>query len=221
MLRLDRVDVHIEGVHVLRGVELDLPAGSTAALIGRNGAGKTTTLRAIMGFLPLVAGEIRLGDVRLDTVPPHERPGLGIGYAPEDRRLFSSFNVEDNIRLPGDVAKLGAAEIERRLGEIYEILPELAELKDRPAGSVSGGQGKMIALGRALMIGTRLVLLDEPFQGLAPALATRYAQALKTLRERYADVTLIVTESNPALIEDIADLTYIIERGAAGGRAAS
>ncbi len=215
MLRLDRIDVHIEGVHVLRSVAFELPTGSTAALVGRNGAGKTTMLRAIMGFLPLTSGETYLGDVRLDVIPPHERPGLGIGYAPEDRRLFASFNVEDNIRLPGDVAKLGPIEIERRLEAIYEILPELAELRERPAGSVSGGQGKMIALGRALMIGTKLVLLDEPFQGLAPALASRYAQALKTLRARYADVTLIITESNPTLIEDIADLTYTIERGAA------
>ncbi len=214
MLRLVGVDVHIEGVHVLRGVDLDLPAGSTTALIGRNGAGKTTTLRTIMGFLPLMSGSIHLGELRLDTVPPHGRPGLGIGYAPEDRRLFASFNVEDNIRLPGEVARLDAAEIDRRMATIYEVLPELAEMKDRPAGSVSGGQGKMIALGRALMIGTKLVLLDEPFQGLAPALAGRYAQALKALRERYADVTLIVTESNPALIEEIADVTYVIERGA-------
>lgn len=208
--------MHIEGVHVLRGVEFDLPVGSTTALVGRNGAGKTTMLRAIMGFLPLTSGETYLGDVRLDTVPPHERPGLGIGYAPEDRRLFASFNVEDNIRLPGDVARLDPAEIERRLDAIYDVLPELAELRHRPAGSVSGGQGKMIALGRALMIGTRLILLDEPFQGLAPALASRYAQALKTLRARYAETTLIVTESNPTLIEDVADLTYTIERGAAG-----
>ncbi len=215
MLRLDHIDVHIEGVHVLRGIELDLPAGSTAALIGRNGAGKTTTLRAIMGLLPLASGEVHLGSTRLDTIPPHLRPGLGIGYAPEDRRLFASFNIEDNIRLPGDVARLDPKEIERRLEAIYEILPELAELRQRPAGSVSGGQGKMAALGRALMIGTKLVLLDEPFQGLAPALAARYAQALKALRSHYANITLIITESNPALIEDIADLTYTIERGAA------
>lgn len=217
MLHLDRIDVHIEGVHVLRGVDLELPAGRTAALIGRNGAGKTTTLRAIMGFLPMTSGTIQLGDVRLDGIPPHRRPGLGIGYAPEDRRLFASFNVEGNIRLPGEVAGFDQAEIRRRLGDIYEVLPELAEMKDRPAGSVSGGQGKMVALGRALMIGTKLVLLDEPFQGLAPALAARYAQALKALRQRYADVTLIITESNPALIEDIADLTYVIERGAVAG----
>ena len=213
MLRLDHIDVHIEGVHVLRRVTLKLEAGNAVALIGRNGAGKTTTLRSIMGFLPLSDGAIYLGDRQLDDLPAYERSNLGIGYAPEDRRLFSSFNVEDNIKLPGDVAGFDKAEIERRLAAIYEVLPELADLKDRPAGSVSGGQGKMVALGRALMIGTKLILLDEPFQGLAPALAARYAQALKALRERYADTTLIVTESNPALIEDIADLTYVIERG--------
>lgn len=220
MLHLDHVDVHIEGVHVLRGIDLELPAGSTTALIGRNGAGKTTTLRAIMGFLALTSGKIHLGDTRLDAVSPHLRPGHGIGYAPEDRRLFASFNVEDNIRLPGEVAGLDHTEIERRLDAIYEILPELVDMKDRPAGSVSGGQGKMVALGRALMIGTTLVLLDEPFQGLAPALAARYAQALQALRQRYADVTLVVTESNPALIEDIADHTYVIERGAASAASA-
>jgi branched-chain amino acid transport system ATP-binding protein len=213
MLRLDRVDVHIEGVHVLREVSFALDPGRTTALIGRNGAGKTTTLRTIMGFVSPTRGDVLLGDTSLDRVKPHRRPGLGIGYAPQDRRLFAAFTVEDNLLLPMQVAKKPAREAGRRLELIYDVLPELAELRGRPAGSVSGGQGKMIALGRALMVGTRLVLLDEPFQGLAPALAQRYSKALDRLSEIESDLTLLITESNPALLEGLADATLTIERG--------
>ncbi|WP_440996813.1 ABC transporter ATP-binding protein [Arhodomonas sp. SL1] len=213
MLRFDGINARIQGVQVLRGLGFTLQPGTTAALIGRNGAGKTTTLRTVMGFVAPESGSLYLGDQCLDAVPAHERPGLGIGYAPEDRRLFAAFNVRENILLPARAAKVPAEEIRRRLEGIYEVLPELRELAERPAGNVSGGQGKMVALGRALMIGTKVVLLDEPFQGLAPALANRYAEALRTLRERDRDITLLVTESNPALLRQLADRTFVIERG--------
>ena len=213
MLRLENVDVHIEGVHVLRAVSFALRPGATTALIGRNGAGKTTTLRAIMGLVPTTGGSIVLGETPLDDLKPHQRPGLGIGYAPEDRRLFAGFNVEDNLLLPMQVAGRPVEAGTQRLRSIYEVLPELAELRARPAASVSGGQGKMVALGRALMIGTRLVLLDEPFQGLAPALANRYAAALQRLSELERDLTLLITESNPALLKGLAEATLTIERG--------
>jgi branched-chain amino acid transport system ATP-binding protein len=187
-------------------------AGASAALIGRNGAGKTTTVRTIMGFTE-ASGIMRLGGEDLGSVPPHRRPALGIGYAPEDRRLFSAFSVEENILLPGRVAKLSGEETRRRLDRAYTVLPELKELARRPAGSVSGGQGKMVALGRALMLGTRLVILDEPFQGLAPALAQRYAEALRRLRSQDKTITLLITESNPKLLDTFADMTLTIERG--------
>ena len=151
---------------------------------------------------------------RSPRLPGRERrPGLGIGYAPEDRRLFSAFSVEENLLLPARVAKLGAAETRRRLDRAYGVMPELAELRARPAGSVSGGQGKMVALGRALMLGTKLVILDEPFQGLAPVLAQRYAEALRRLRSQDKDITLLITESNPKLLETFANVTLTIERG--------
>lgn len=212
MLRLEGVDAFIEGVHVLRGVELAVPDGGTVALIGRNGAGKTTTLRAIMGFVR-AAGRMTLGDTSLGELAPFARPGLGIGYAPEDRRLFGAFTVEENLRLPAEVARLDAGALKERLERVYAILPELAELRGRSAGSLSGGQGKMAALGRALMVGRRVVLLDEPFQGLAPALALRYAEALKRLRETDRGIALLITESNPALLGAFAETTYVIERG--------
>ena len=213
VLDLQAVHVGIEGVPVLRDVAFALPAGITAALLGRNGAGKTTTLRTIMGFVRQRSGHVRLLGRPLDDLPPHRRPAEGIGYAPEDRRLFSAFDVETNITLPARVARLPAAEATARLDRVYGLLPELRELRQRPAGSVSGGQGKMVALARALMMGTRLVLLDEPFQGLAPALAQRYAQALGELRRTLPDLTVLITESNPGLLREIADLAFEIERG--------
>ena len=212
MLSLENINVAIEGAPVLRNVSFELKAGASAALIGRNGAGKTTTVRTIMGFTE-ATGTMRLGGEDLGRVPPHRRPSFGIVYAPEDRRLFSAFTVEENILLPGRVAKLGPQESRRRLDRAYSVLPELKELASRPAGSVSGGQGKMVALGRALMLGTRLVILDEPFQGLAPVLAQRYAEALRRFRSQANEITLLITESNPKLLDTFVDVTMTIERG--------
>lgn len=212
MLQFNNVNVSFDGVKILRDLSFGVSSAQTVALIGHNGAGKTTTLRTIMGLTPC-EGEIKFEDKLLTSVSPAKRPALGIGYAPEDRRLFASFNVEENIKLSGQVARLTSQELTKRLMRIYDILPELKEMANRPAGAVSGGQGKMVALGRALMIGTKLLMLDEPFQGLAPALAVKYAEALRRLRDADKDVTLIITESNPALLKGFADRVVKIDRG--------
>ncbi|MCG8358767.1 MAG: ATP-binding cassette domain-containing protein [Kiloniellales bacterium] len=212
MLAFKAVTVALAGVRILRKVSFEIEAAETVALIGANGAGKTTTLRSVLGFTD-VTGEILFNGTELTQVAPAKRPGFGIGYAPEDRRLFSAFTVEENIAMPGQVAKLSAAELQSRLERIYDILPELREMARRPAGSVSGGQGKMVALGRSLMIGRKLIMLDEPFQGLAPALARRYAEALRRLRDADPEVALIITESNPSLLKNFADRALVIERG--------
>ena len=213
MLTVSGLHVSLANAPILRGVTFALGAGETVALVGRNGAGKTTTLRAIMGLTALTRGSILFEGAELTRMAPHLRPGLGIGYAPEDRRLFSAFTVEENILLPVEVAKLSKAETARRLDRAYAILPELKELAARPAGSVSGGQGKMVALARALMLGTKLLFLDEPFQGLAPALARRYGEALLRLRGLDRALSLLITESNPGLLERFAGRTLLIERG--------
>ncbi|MDJ0387386.1 ATP-binding cassette domain-containing protein [Roseomonas sp. E05] len=213
MLRLEGASVAIEGAPVLRDVALHVPPGGRVALIGRNGAGKTTTLRALMGLLPLQRGHIALDGREADGVPAHHRARLGIGYAPEERRLFGSFTVRENLLLPAQVLRLPRAELERRLGLVFELLPELRDVAPRRAAGLSGGQGKMVALGRALMVGTRAVLLDEPFQGLAPALALRYAEALGRLREALPEVAILITESSPALLRPLVDHSYVIERG--------
>ncbi|MBR0670100.1 ABC transporter ATP-binding protein [Neoroseomonas soli] len=213
MLELAGVSVDIAGVPVLRQVSLTVPAGGRVALIGRNGAGKTTTLRTLMGLVGAKSGQVMIDGEDETRLPPHHRPRHGIGYAPEDRRLFGSFTVEDNMLLPAQVLRLPPDEIRRRLERVYALLPELKDLAPRKAAGLSGGQGKMVALGRALMVGTRAVLLDEPFQGLAPALALRYAEALKRLRAALPDVAILITESNPELLRPLVEQTYVIERG--------
>ena len=210
MLSFENVNVAIADAPILRNVTFSLAPGVSAALIGRNGAGKTTTVRTIMGFTK-ASGTLRLFGEDLGSVPPHRRPSLGLGYAPEDRRLFSAFSVEENILLPGRVAKLNPEEMRRRLERAYSVLPELKELARRPAGSVSGGQGKMVALGRALMSNPRLLLCDEISLGLAPIV----------IRDIYARLPSIVTEGTSLVIveQDIAqalaaaDTVYCLQEG--------
>ena len=213
MLELSGVSVAIAGVPVLRNVSLSVPAGGRVALIGRNGAGKTTTLRTLMGLVSATTGTVVIDGEDETRLAPHHRTRHGIGYAPEERRLFGSFTVEDNMLWPAQVLRLPPDEIRRRIERVYGLLPELRDLAPRKAAGLSGGQGKMVALGRALMVGTRAVLLDEPFQGLAPALALRYAEALKRLRAALPDVAILITESNPELLRPLVEQTYVIERG--------
>lgn len=213
MLAATNLSVTIADAPILRKISFRFDPGDTIALVGRNGAGKTTTLRTIMGLVTPQHGKIIFKDRDLTPIPAYRRPALGIGYAPEDRRLFSAFTVEDNILLPGRAAGLAADEVSRRLSRAYEILPEVETMAARPAGAVSGGQGKMVALARALMLGTDLLLLDEPFQGLAPVLAHRYGEALRRLRELDRSLTIVITESNPGLLKRFADRTFLIERG--------
>lgn len=153
MLRLERVSAEIEGVVVVRDASLDIARGATVALIGRNGAGKTSLQRLIMGALKPRSGRLSFDGHDLAGMPAHRRPFLGIGYAPEDRRLYGSFTLEENLRFPGEVMRLSAAELSRRLDLVYAVLPELRDMRERLAAGLSGGQGKMVALGRALVAG--------------------------------------------------------------------
>lgn len=205
--------VDLGGARVLRDVSLRVRAGSTVALVGRNGAGKTTTLRAFLGLVKAHAGQLQFGEWDLTGLSAHRRARLGIGYVPEDRRMSSAHTVEENLLLPALACKQRGSIRARGLERVYALLPELAEMKQRKAGSLSGGQQKMVALGRAFMIGDRLLLLDEPFQGLAPALARRYAEALADLRAQNPQLAILVSESNPALLGSIAQVSYTIERG--------
>ncbi len=214
MLTLDGVCVDLARTSVLRKVSASLHAASTVAIVGRNGAGKTTLLRAVMGLVPVRAGRIAFDDVDLVALPGHRRARLGIGYAPEERVIFPTLTVEQNLRLPCEVRGLSAAETDGRVAEVVEVVPQLAAMLKRSGSALSGGQGKMVALGRALAIGTRLVLLDEPFQGLAPVLAMQYGEALVRLRTVRPDLCVVITESNASLLGDLPDQTLTLDRGA-------
>jgi branched-chain amino acid transport system ATP-binding protein len=214
MLSIDQLSVDLAGAQVLRQVSATLQPGTTVAVVGRNGAGKTTLLRAVMGLVPARGGQVLLDGADLLARPGHQRAALGIGYAPEDRIIFPTLTVAENLRMPCEVQRLDAAETQRRLDAMLQVVPQLKDLLGRAGAGLSGGQGKMVALGRALMVGTRLVLLDEPFQGLAPKLAQDYAEALGRLRQVRPELCVVVTESNAALLAGIPDQTLVLERGA-------
>lgn len=213
MLKITNVSAQIAGITVLRNIDVEFTAGQLLAVVGRNGAGKTTLLRAIMGLLPLTAGSISLAGTDLSKVAAHRRTEFGIGYAPEDRVMFPTFTVEDNLRLPCDVLGLSKQETDRRLARVLEAVPQLEAMLPRSGAALSGGQGKIAALGRALMAGDKLVLLDEPFQGLAPVLATQYAESLRRLHQLAPELCIVVTESNRSLLRDLPDATLTLERG--------
>ncbi|MDK3018853.1 ATP-binding cassette domain-containing protein [Pseudodonghicola flavimaris] len=213
MLTVDKLNVEIEGTRVLRDLSLSLRSGVCTVLIGRNGAGKTTTLRSIMGLIPRISGTVVLEGREIQDLPANRRAGMGIGYAPEDRRLIPDFSIEENILLPTLALKLPAEERRERLNQVFDFLPQLKDLRARPGGGVSGGQGKMVALGRALTVADKVLFLDEPFQGLAPALALEYARTLSRLRKYRPDLALLITESTPALLREVADEELQIERG--------
>jgi len=214
VLVFEKVSASIAGVSVLREIDVHLKAGSIAAVVGRNGAGKTTLLRLVMGFVKARAGRLTFDETNLADLAPQMRTRLGIGYAPEDRAMFPTFSVEENLKFPCEVMHMQRSEVARRLEEVLVIVPELKSMLARSGSALSGGQGKMAALGRALMAGTRLVMLDEPFQGLAPVLAGQYAESLRRLRGIRPEICLVITESNRGLLRDIPDMTWTLERGA-------
>jgi len=213
MLLIDQLSVELAGIQVLRRIHAHVLTGTTVALIGRNGAGKTTLLRSIMGLVPAKSGQLLFDQTELLHTPAHQRTSLGIGYAPEDRVIFPTLSVLDNLRLPAEVLGLSAAEIQSRLDAALEVIPQLEPMLARSGAALSGGQGKMVALGRALITGTRMVLLDEPLQGLAPVLAEQYVQAIGRLHQLRPALSVIITESNASLLRDMPAQTWLLERG--------
>lgn len=210
MLRLENVSVSIGPVAILRGVSLGVGAGEFAGLIGRNGAGKTTLLRTVMGLLPVAGGSLSYEERPLAELPTHRRISLGMGYMPEDRRLVPALSVEENVLLPAWSARF--ADTASRLQRVYDAIPEVFELRARKALHLSGGQQKLVALARAMMAGSRLLLLDEPFEGVAPVLARRLAQVIAGLRR--TGVSAILSESSLAHAHGLLDRVFTIDRGA-------
>jgi branched-chain amino acid transport system ATP-binding protein len=210
MLELRDVHVDIASAQVLRGLRLQVAKGQMVGLVGRNGAGKTSTLRSIMGHLTPRIGQILFDGQHLVHMPAHVRAGLGIGYMPEDRGLVPELTVEENIVLPLWVSP--TLSLDARLAWVYEVLPELKAMADRRALLLSGGQQKLVALARALAVGTRLLLLDEPFEGVAPALSMRLSEVIGQLKS--TDLSVLIAQSDVNHANDLLDAQVVIERGA-------
>jgi branched-chain amino acid transport system ATP-binding protein len=217
MLQIEGLHVAIQSVVALRGLSLQVGDGAMVGLVGRNGAGKTTLLRTVMGHLAPTQGRIVFDGQDLATLPRHARAALGIGYMPEDRGLVPELTVEENILVPVWVNK--KLNRDERLALVYRVLPELVEMKDRRALLLSGGQQKLVALARALVVGTRLLLLDEPFEGVAPALSKRLADVIGSLRGQQLAVLIAQSDLNHS--RRIVDSEFVIERGANVAREAA
>ena len=210
MLRVENLSVAIASMQILREVSFDVPAGSMTGLIGRNGAGKTTVMKTVMGLLKAKRGAVRFDGRELLAVPTHGRARLGIGYMPEDRRLIPELTIEENVLVPAWATAL--PDPHARLQKIYQYVPEAREFARRKGSQLSGGQQKLAALARAMMCGTRLLLLDEPFEGVAPALAQRLAEVVAGLKRE--GLSVMLSESDLQHSERLVDRVVTIDRGA-------
>lgn len=210
MLSVSNLHVKIAETEILRGFSMTVRGGEMVSVMGRNGAGKTTLIRAVMGLVPATAGRIEIADEDFTHRPAHHRAAAGVGYMPEDRGLVPQFTVRENILLPGWALQL--KDIQQRFERVCEWIPELAEMVDRKASSLSGGQQKFVALGRALLPAESVLLLDEPFEGVSPKLSRRLAEVLFRIKaERLA---VVVSQSEEKQSADLFSRVYHIERGA-------
>ncbi|MGB0732770.1 MAG: ABC transporter ATP-binding protein [Pontibacterium sp.] len=210
MLTLESINTSIAGTPILRDVSLHVPEGTMVGLIGRNGAGKTTLMRTVMGLVPPTSGSIIVDSQTMSTLPPHARAQARVGYMPEDRQLVPTLSVEENVMIPAWATSIEDAQA--RLQWVYKLMPEVEGFADRKALQLSGGQQKLVALARALMSGHRLLLLDEPFEGVAPALSRRLLSVLQTLKGE--GLSVLLSESDYSHSADLVDCVYNIERGA-------
>jgi branched-chain amino acid transport system ATP-binding protein len=206
MLRLEDLHTHYGHGHILQGVDLEVAEGGIAAVLGRNGVGKTTTLRSIMGLAPPSAGRILLNKRDVAGWAPHNVVRVGVGYVPEGRMIFSDLTVVENIRV---AQRLSAPRwtVER----LFKLFPSLAERRDNKGMQLSGGEQQMLALARALATDPKVILLDEPSQGLAPLVVAELTRLIGELKKE--GVTLLVVEQNLKLAEAVADVVYVMVKG--------
>ncbi len=208
MLTISGLQVDIAGTAVLRDVSCRFERGRAYGIVGRNGAGKTTLMRALMGVLPTRGGAIDFDGTEITRLPASQRLRLGFGYMPEDRRLVPNLSVEENVLMP--LTSLGRKD-PARLEWVYSLIPEVKEFRARLPSLLSGGQQKLVALSRALVAGTRVLLLDEPTEGVAPLVQVRIRKILAEVGNE--DRLVLVAESNSKYVSGLADRVYFIERG--------
>jgi branched-chain amino acid transport system ATP-binding protein len=191
--------------HILHGVDMQVGEGEMVTILGRNGMGKTTTLRSIVGILRKRQGEIRLAGRDMMQVPLHRTAHHGLGYVPEERGIFASLNVIENLMLPPSVGE------GMKVEEIFELFPNLYERRNSPGTRLSGGEQQMLAIARILRTGVKILLLDEPTEGLAPVIVQRIGEVLKKLKER--GMTVVLVEQNFRFAARVADRFYLMDHG--------
>jgi len=211
MLSIDAIDVSIKASIILRSVSLEVREGEVVCLIGRNGAGKTTTLRTIMGYLKPDKGVIHFRGMDITNKKAYEISRMGIGYAPEDSGIFPDLTVQENIEISTWTRATSRSE-EERTKLAYEVFSVLKNLKNRKGTHMSGGERKMLSIARALALNPELFLLDEPFEGLSPAILTQVAKSIQEITK--IGPSMIICESNIYNVPDFTDRLYVIERGA-------
>jgi branched-chain amino acid transport system ATP-binding protein len=209
LLRIENLHAGYDDLEVLHGVNLEVNSGEIVALIGANGAGKTTTLKAVSGLIPLSGGSITIEGVSTDSWRSARLVAEGVVQVPEGRKLFAEMSVAENLRM--GAYRRGRSEIDASLGEVFELFPRLLERKTQLAGTLSGGEQQMLAIGRALMTRPRFLMLDEPSLGLAPKLVLDIFQVVRDIRER--GVTVMLVEQNAAHALQLSDRGYVLENG--------
>jgi branched-chain amino acid transport system ATP-binding protein len=210
LLQLSGVQIAYGGIQAVKGIDLELYKGELVCLIGANGAGKTTTLNAIAGVLPLAGGQILYEGENLKGVPAHRRLRRGIALVPEGRGIFSRLTVEENLRM-GAYSRNDTAGIEADMQLVFEMLPRIKERLAQVAGTLSGGEQQMVAIGRALLSKPRLLLLDEPSMGLAPLIVEKIFEVVQSVAK--AGVTILLVEQNANLALGFAQRAYVMESG--------
>lgn len=212
MLKLQNVQAFYGKSHVLHGVTMEVEGGQVVGLLGRNGVGKSTTLKAIMGLVAVQSGSITFSGKDLRRQKPYQVPRLGIGYVPEDRRIFPRLTVLDNLRTGFDRPGASEARTDELLEQAYASFPRLKERQQQVAGTLSGGEQQMLAIARAMMLDPQIILLDEPTEGLMPRLVGQIREIVEVLRQ--ANVSILLVEQNVPMTLAVSDRVYLMERGA-------
>jgi len=209
MLEITALDAYYGRAHILQGVSFSMQRGEVLALMGRNGAGKSTTMKAVMGLVPPAGGSVSFEGQRVDGREPFEIARMGIGYVPEDRRVFSELTVMENLSVAQRPARADAPHWTPE--RLFALFPNLGRMRDRPGGAMSGGEQQMLTIARTLMGNPRLVLLDEPSEGLAPVIVEEMAKTILALKSE--GLTVLISEQNLHFAGNVADRAAIIEKG--------
>lgn len=212
MLRLEAVHSYYDKSHILQGVTLDVGKGETVSLLGRNGVGKSTTMRTIMGLNPPRRGRIFFDDSNVTGVPPYKMATLGIGYVPENRQVFPRLTVMQNLRIGLDLQKLSEGEKQKNLDAVYESFPRLKERAEQVGSTLSGGEQQMLALARAIVTQPKLILLDEPTEGLMPAMVHEIEQIIRWMSEDLK-IAILLVEQDYRLALRACVRGYIMAKG--------